>query len=144
MILCLHVADFTFSMNVISHRHDYLTRKRKIPIGNVRIYPGVQILEAQLVKDVITYKVQLPETIYKRIKWDRSKRLLPGSMVVFTSDDFQTAYFGTVAPPDRGSGRDLANGILEVVWEGIDVPYLQQKGEEFLMVECEVYFEAYR
>ena len=38
--------------------------------------------------------------------------------------------------------KDLERGVLGITWEGIQPDFTQE--EEFLMIECEVYFEAYR
>jgi len=75
--------------------------------------------------------------MFGKIKWEKSKRLLNGSLLVFTHDNFKSAYFGIVARRDI---PQLKQGILGITWEG-DPPDFDKT---FLMVECEVYFEAYR
>lgn len=87
----------------------------------------------------MVYKVQFFNKEFKAIRWDKSKRLLVGSLLLFTSDFFKTSYYATVA------GRnvdELKKGILSIVWEG-EAP-LWDRDEEYVMLECEVYFEAYR
>ena len=107
-------------------------------MGNVRIYPEVVICGAELVRDTVTYSLQLPEALYKRVKWEKSKRLLQGSLLVLTADNFESAYFAIVASRDPAQ---LKKGIFGIIWEGIKPDY---SNEEFLLIECEVYFEAYR
>ncbi len=107
-------------------------------MGNVRIYPDVTISDAKLIKDSFTYSLKLPEAQHKRVKWDRSKRLIHGSLLVLTPDNFTTAFFAVIA--SREPEQLSKKGTFGVVWEGAK-PDL---GQEFLMVECEVYFEAYR
>jgi hypothetical protein len=99
----------------------------------------VEIVSVELVRDNTVYKIQLHEDNYKKIKWEKSKRLLTGSLLVFTSDYFKTAYFAVVASRNVD---ELKKGILSVIWEG-DGP-VWDHDDEYLMVECEVYFEAYR
>jgi hypothetical protein len=110
---------------------------KKMPIGSVRIYPGVNVKNVELIGDALIYKIQLADSDYGRIRWEKSKRLLNGSLLVFTPDNFKTAFFGIVAQRDV---QQLKEGILGIKWEG-DVPDLNKP---FLMVECEVYFGAYR
>jgi hypothetical protein len=123
----------------MKHRFDYLAGKKRLPIGSIRIYPDTQIVSGELVRDEFVYKVQLPEHAYKRIKWDKSKRLLPGSLLVFTPDFFENAFFAII------SGRnidDLSKGLLSMTWEGRQPVW--DRDDDYLMVECEVYFESYR
>lgn len=88
--------------------------------------------------NVIHY-IQLHPDNYKKVKWDKSKRLLSGSLLVFTKDDFVNSYFATVYQRNE---NELKAGKLAISWEG-EIPEFDKQAE-FLMVECEVYFEAYR
>jgi len=127
--------------NFMTFKSDYLSGKKRLPIGEIRIYPDVQIVNAELIRDECVYKVQLPEETYKRIKWDKSKRLLTGSLLAFTQaspDFFRETYFAIVA---SRKVEDLSKGLLSLTWEGRQPTW--DKDEKYLMVECEVYFESY-
>lgn len=69
-------------------------QKRK-RIDDLCIYNQVHILYSVCTLEGIAYKVSF-DTPYQRINWEQSKRLLYGSLVCLTSDNFQTIYFATV------------------------------------------------
>lgn len=102
----------------------------------------MHIVSDKLGRDAVVYNAQLSPDGYKRVRWDKSKRLLPGSMLVFTGtkDFFRTAYFATVANRDV---EELKKGVVSFVWEG-DTSPAWDTAVEYLMVECEVYFESFR
>lgn len=118
-----------------------MTKKKRMPIGNIRIYPNVQIVEVGMLRDCSVYyvKLDLKFLSQKKMNWERSKRLLNGNLLVLTSDNFRTVYFATVA--DRNITK-LEKGKLGITWEGAQPPW--NKDEEFLMIESEGFFEAYR
>jgi len=124
----------------LENQQNYI-RKGRMPLGEVRLYTDVRIVQVVKDRDSIVYKIQLSERSYKQTKWDKSKRLLTGSLVVFTTKDncFQNAYFGVVFSRDL---KELRKGILTLTWEGVPPPFAD--GEEYLMLESEVYLEAYR
>lgn len=110
-----------------------------MPLGNIRIYPDVQIISGDLVRDQFIFEVQLSDDNYKHIRWEKSKRLLTGSLLVFTSDLFKSTYFATVATRNQ---VELSKGILSIIWEGGKPTW--DRDDDYLMVECEVYFEPFR
>ena len=85
------------------------------------------------------FLMQFSTANVKKVRWDKSKRLLNGTLVLLTSDNFKTIYFATVAQRDE---RLLQKGIVGISWEGKRPP--SYVGVKFLIVECEVYFESYR
>lgn len=127
----------------LKERHEYITGKKRMPLGEVRLYTEVKIVKIEKVRDSVVYKLQLPQKTYKRIKWEKSKRLLVGSLILLTTVDncfqAQTTFFGIVFSRNT---NELGKGIVTVTWEGIPPTY--DEDEEYLMVESEVYLEAYR
>jgi len=111
-----------------------------MPIGSIRIYSDVSIEGVELTRGALTYNIRLSQSDYSRVRWEKSKRLLNGTLLVFTPDTFKTAFFATVAQRDLAK---LADGMLGIALEGVGPEDLPTSGP-FLMVECEVYFEAYR
>jgi len=112
-----------------------------MPIGSIRVYPDVQFIGTDMVNDVSVYHVQLQLQLIsqRKIDWDRSKRLLNGSLLVLTPDNFETVYFAVVSVRKC---EDLDHGKLGISWEGAYPKW--NPDEKFLMIESEVYFEAYR
>ena len=84
------------------------------------------------------FSMKFSTTNLKRVNWQKSKRLINGSLVLLTPNNFSNIYFATVACRDE---RQLSQGIVGIIWEG-DRP--SSYANNFLMIECEVYFESYR
>jgi len=116
--------------------------RRQPPPGTVKIYYRVQLkpgLSFQTSSPSYTLKLERNNYL-KNIKWDRSKRLLNGSLLLLTQDDFSTIFFATVCRRDI---RDLTtSGTFCIVWEG-SKPQFQAEAY-FTMLECDIFFETYR
>ncbi len=128
----------------LKDRQQYLSGFKKMPLGEVRLYTNISFLKVEKDRDTIVHKLQLTlDKRFKKIKWDKSKRLLPGSLIVFTSEEncFQqhNTHFGVVF---NRNPKELEKGILTVTWEG--TPPVYDEDEEYFMLESEVYLEAYR
>ncbi|CAL8143340.1 unnamed protein product [Orchesella dallaii] len=147
----------------LENKEEYLKTKGKKKFKNqqqdasVRIYTGITLDHTEKSKEISgkVYLFKLPQELARKVNWKKSKKLLPGCLVMLTSDCCETAIFATtLAPPfdkvrreNRNKDMDprrleLSEGILRVTIE---------KGEEhlekhlnYIMFECEAYFEAYR
>jgi len=77
-----------------------------------------------------------------RCRWRYSKRLIYGSLVCLSSDDFASIRIATVAHRDP---EHLQDGELIIQFEtDMEQIRLLPPTERFLMVETSAYFEAYR
>jgi hypothetical protein len=117
--------------------------KKKMAPGTVKIYNKVQLLHGlsfQTSAPSYTLKLQL-NTYLRNVKWDRSKRLLNGSLLLLTKDECETVYFATVC---RRIPSDLQrDGTFCIVWEGTK-PEFQKEESFFDILECDIFFEPYR
>ena len=52
-------------------------------------------------KDSLEHRVQFDVSRLKRVRWQSSKRLLYGSLVCLTVDDFENLFFATVTHRDN-------------------------------------------
>ena len=111
-------------------------------LQDVRVYDDVRILEPSFSRDGVTYVIQFDATRLQRVNWFRTKRLIYGSLVCLSDDNFgSNIIFASVANRDA---HELGRGILHVRPEG-DVTFLQWNEHHFYtMVESSAYFEAYR
>lgn len=127
----------------LKEKHEFISRKKRMPLGEVRLYTEVTINQIVKERDSVVYKLQLAEYNFKRIRWEKSKRLLIGSLVLLTPTDnsFQldNTHFGIVFSRNI---KELEKGLVSVSWEGTPPAYNEE--EEYLMFESEVYLEAYR
>ncbi|XP_021964846.2 NFX1-type zinc finger-containing protein 1-like [Folsomia candida] len=124
----------------LRHPMEYSQGRKKMPLGSIRIYNNVQILGSELLRGVTHFWLRLPEKFTRKVKWDRSKRLLPGSLLVLTKDAFKTGSFGVVGI--RDADKLKKSGELSFIPEGDPPSY--NDTDNFMLIESEVYFEAYR
>ncbi|XP_021953554.2 NFX1-type zinc finger-containing protein 1 [Folsomia candida] len=124
----------------LRHPLEYSQGRKKMPLGSIRIYNNVQILGSELLHGVTHFWLRLPEKFTRKVKWDRSKRLLPGSLLVLTKDAFKTGSFGVVGI--RDADKLKRSGELSFIPEGDPPSY--NDTDNFMLIESEVYFEAYR
>ena len=107
---------------------------------DIRIYHDVEIQYPMCSWDGIVHRVHFDHTKFQRVRWQATKRLIYGSLVCLSSDDFHTFMFATVA---NRKPEDLEQGFVDLRFE--DREMLEEvKGEVFVMAETSAYFEAYR
>ncbi|XP_034642892.1 NFX1-type zinc finger-containing protein 1 [Trachemys scripta elegans] len=116
-------------------------RKRKF--DDIRIYFDTRIITPLCSSSGIVYKVQFDTKPLKFVRWQNSKRLLYGSLVCMSKDNFETFLFATVSNRDNA---DLSQGIVQLCFNEHSQALLAevQPSDSFLMVETTAYFEAYR
>ena len=108
---------------------------------NIRIYKDVEILYPRCTPEGIGYVVRFNTKGLSHVNWEFSKRLLYGSLVCLSSNDFETMIFATVI--DR-TVDSLKEGEILLRLQRTEEYFRQlQPGTRFVMVETETYFEAY-
>lgn len=112
--------------------------KRGLRIDNIRLYEDVQILDQDAKTN--NYTLQFSIKGMQRVNWEGSKRLLFGSLLLLSEDDFNSFFLFTVA--DRKPDQ-LSRGILKANFEGVSLPASVKK-KKLVMAESSVFFEAYR
>ncbi|NXU40378.1 ZNFX1 protein, partial [Drymodes brunneopygia] len=128
-------------ITVLQNLHDRNLTKKKF--DDIRIYFNAQIIAPRCTSTGIAYKVQFDTKPLRYVHWQNSKRLLYGSLVCMSQDDFETFLFATVS---NRNAAELVNGIVELCFDAESQPLLEdvQPSDFFLMVETTAYFEAYR
>ncbi|XP_015379679.1 PREDICTED: NFX1-type zinc finger-containing protein 1-like [Diuraphis noxia] len=109
-------------------------------INNIRIYHNVRFnVEKIFVQDKLGYLINFNKNNKLKINWDISKRLMYGSLLLFTVNEFNDFFIGTVLGRDK---KYLENGqlIVELIGD-IQSDIITSS---FTMVESEVYFEPYK
>ncbi|KAJ8042128.1 NFX1-type zinc finger-containing protein 1 [Holothuria leucospilota] len=111
-------------------------------IQSFRVYHNVRAIDIIPSQGGMVYILQfeVDENI-KRIRWEFSKRLIFGSLVCLSRDNFQTLIFGTVANSDP---EKLREGRVEVAFEISEDVSQELLLFSFKMAESSSYFEAYR
>eukprot|EP00057_Strongylocentrotus_purpuratus_P033906 XP_793224.3 PREDICTED: NFX1-type zinc finger-containing protein 1-like [Strongylocentrotus purpuratus] len=122
---------------------EYLSFKKTNPdkrakLQDVRIYE-----EAYYDKSVRDFFGISHYMAFKRIplvRWHSTKRLMYGSLLILSTDDFKSYIFATVAKRDV---QDLEKGMVAITLvDKEDASCLHNKS--FVMAESSVFFEAYR
>ncbi|PFX30307.1 NFX1-type zinc finger-containing protein 1 [Stylophora pistillata] len=110
-------------------------------VGDVRVYKDVTILSPVCTSNGVAFKIRFDVTGFSRVRWENSKRLIFGSLLCLSKDDFKSFVFATVA------NRELS----EVRKGEIEVQFVLSGGEAGIhtgdlcqMVESIAFFEAYR
>ncbi|XP_075033777.1 NFX1-type zinc finger-containing protein 1 [Mixophyes fleayi] len=118
-------------------------RFRKMKFDDIRIYFDTRVLTPMCTSSGIIYKVQFDITPLKMIRWQNSKRLLYGSLVCLSKDNFETFLFATVSNRDE---KELEQGEVQLQFSEQSRGLLARTRptDSFMMVETTAYFEAYR
>ena len=119
----------------------FLDGKKGKDLKGVRIYHSVKIIKPVYSFTGIIYEVQFDNSSFRNCKWEHSKRLLYGSLLCLSPDNFtSTILFATVAgcKPDN-----LKRGTLCIKFEQVyDAKYICNQTVTYVMVESAAYFEA--
>lgn len=128
-------------LELLQSFEDQCLRKRKF--DDIRIYFDTRIITPMCSSSGIVYKVQFDTKPLKFVRWQNSKRLLYGSLVCMSKDNFETFLFATVSNREQ---EDLCRGIVQLCFNEQSQQLLAevQPSDSFLMVETTAYFEAYR
>ena len=126
---------------------DHLDGKVGRDLRNIKVYEGVQIMRPVFtsLKVGLCHALQFDSTpIRYAMHWDPdkpSKHFMYGALLCLSPDRFQKKiFFATVS-----KSQDLMNGCIEAVFQvSGELLYLISRKTEFVMVEPQGYFEAYR
>lgn len=121
-------------------RNDNLQKKH---FDDIRVYSNTQIVAPKCTRSGLAYVVSFDIEPLKFVCWENSKRLIYGSLVCLSSDNFESFMFATVS--DR-EPKDLQKGQVEIMFteeSRVRLAHVEEN-QVFLMVETTAYFEAYR
>ena len=68
---------------------------------DVRVYDNVEILKPELTSDGVAYKIRFDVSRFRGVQWENSKRLIFGSLLCLSKDNFESFAFATVADRDQ-------------------------------------------
>ncbi|KAL9976043.1 hypothetical protein ACROYT_G013277 [Oculina patagonica] len=108
----------------------------------IKCYQGVRIVGKELTLSGIIYRVQFDVSKFPLTKWASSKRLMFGSFLCLSKDNFETMLFATVANRDP---KNLQKGRFDIqIIEEQNIFDIEKRQQEYQMVESPAFFEAYR
>ncbi|XP_077386229.1 NFX1-type zinc finger-containing protein 1 [Festucalex cinctus] len=110
---------------------------------DILVYFDVKLGEPKFMLSGLAYVVQFDVQPLQFVRWENSKRLLYGSLVCLSCDNFESFLYATVADRDP---KNLIKGKITLMFTDDSRFKLARMEQEqnFLMVETPAYFEAYR
>ncbi|XP_073708408.1 NFX1-type zinc finger-containing protein 1 [Garra rufa] len=124
------------------HKTDGIPLKKR-QFDDIRVYYDTRLVLPLCTSTGIAYKVQFDSRPLQFVRWENSKRLIYGSLVCLSMDNFESFLFATVTDRDP---KLLKQGQVHLCFSSESRARLArvQPSDSFLMVETTAYFEAYR
>ena len=66
-------------------------------LQDIRVYNDVQLLYPVCTSNGIRYRIRFDNTKLRHVRWENSKRLIFGSLMCLSKDNFESFMFATVA-----------------------------------------------
>lgn len=114
-------------------------QSQQIRVDNIKLYYNVKIKDDDVQSNDI-YLLEFSTKGFERINWEGSKRLLFGSLLLLSDNNFDSFMLFTVV--DRKPDQ-LSRGRFRAKFEGEILPEYAKK-TDLIMAESSVFFEAYR
>ncbi|KAJ8042130.1 NFX1-type zinc finger-containing protein 1 [Holothuria leucospilota] len=129
--------------NGISEYRSYqkVEGKQQMKLQDIYVYHDVQIIESKPLDEGILYVTRFNVEHLKSVHWERSRRLLYGSLVCLSPDEFETVVFAIVA---NRKPETLKEGLIDLKFHQVEDFLSTLFSDTFTMVESSAYFEAYR
>ncbi|XP_068709592.1 NFX1-type zinc finger-containing protein 1-like [Montipora foliosa] len=108
---------------------------------DVRVYDNVEVLNSVFKSNGVAYQIRFDVSKFRGVQWENSKRLIFGSLLCLSKDNFESFAFATVANRELS---DIRRGIIEVRFVSPSCEERLRTGDKCQMVESVAFFEAYR
>ena len=109
---------------------------------SMKNYHSVRIIGKEFARDGIIHQVQIDVSRIDTSRWPKSKRLLFGSFLCLSKDNFKTMLFATVSNREE---ENVKQGRIDIRFiEEQDVRGIENRNHVYQMVESPAYFESYR
>jgi len=109
-------------------------------ISEVRIYNHVHVLAPVCLFSGVGFQIRFDIRKLDRVNWEHSRRLIFGSLLCLSKDDFKTMIFASVVKRDP---KLIPEGLLTIKFEAEVNGFKIDPNDDFTMVESTAYFEAY-
>lgn len=78
-------------------------------LQDVRIYENVKMLYPVCTSNGVAYKINFDIASFQRVQWENSKRLIFGSLLCLSKDNFNSFAFATVASRELNNIRKVSS-----------------------------------
>ena len=111
-------------------------------IPDVKVYHQVRFLSCQVEHNGVFMQLQFDVTHLKNVRWEHGKRLIYGSLLCLSHDNFESMVFATVA---AGKVEDLSKGkvIVKIESEQSVLRLIKRKHVVYTMIESQAHYETY-
>jgi len=111
-------------------------------ISDVRVYFDVTFTGLNFSAEGILLSVKFDSSRFHRVNWEHSKRLIYGSLLCFSCNNFETVMFASVVDRDA---KKLKQGEFTVKMESnTDILNLtSNKDDLYTMIESQAHYETY-
>ncbi|KAJ3603008.1 hypothetical protein NHX12_030752, partial [Muraenolepis orangiensis] len=125
-----------------SHLNTDAQQLKKERFDDITVYFDVTLELPMCTRSGLAYVIKFDTKPLKFVRWENSKRLLYGSLVCMSCDNFESFLFATVSEREL---KDVKKGLIQVMFSDESRQKLatMQTNRPFLMVETSAYFEAY-
>ncbi|XP_072949023.1 NFX1-type zinc finger-containing protein 1-like [Epargyreus clarus] len=124
--------------------YQFLQNPNEKKFDNIRVFRDVKFVEPYVSREKIGSVVQVDTKTtkwFKTIKWAHSKRLIYGSLVLFTKDNCKTFIVATILDRDTKylmKGKVPISLVDKTIGDDI-----YKTDDSYIMIESDVYFEPY-
>ncbi|XP_046560622.1 NFX1-type zinc finger-containing protein 1-like [Haliotis rubra] len=115
--------------------------KRGQRLKDIRVYHDVHIVRTLCSNNGLLHRISFDVSNLQRVRWENSKRLIYGSLLCLSKDNFKTLLFATITERDP---KLLREGCVDVLFEESEDLDKRHFDTKFVMVETTAFFEAYR
>ena len=111
-------------------------------IADVRVYDNVMFTGLCFSNNGITLTIQFDCSKLRRVNWEHSKRLIYGSLLCFSCNNFETVMFASVV---ERTSESLKKGMITVKMESSeDILSLSLNASDYYtMIESQAHYETY-
>ncbi|EDO30690.1 predicted protein, partial [Nematostella vectensis] len=114
---------------------------KKKNLQDIRVYHNARLLFPVFSEKGISYKVSFDVSSLKRVNWKNSKRLIYGSLLCLSKDNFESFILATVENRDD---IELEEGLIDISFHNHAAHGINLTDDLYEMVETTAYFESYR
>ncbi|KAH9515710.1 NFX1-type zinc finger-containing protein 1 [Bulinus truncatus] len=108
--------------------------------SEIRLYHNVRVVNMSFKKG-FNHVLQFDISKFKNFDWEKSDRLMEGSLVCLSKDCFKTIIVATVVKRDV---KGLEDGIIEInVKDGLDILLQCTDRDPFVMAESDTFYNPY-
>ena len=78
----------------------------------IRLYNDVRLLYPVFTSDGLRYRIKFDNSKFKHVRWENSKRLIFGSLMCLSKDNFESVLFATVANRELWNIRQVSYNTI--------------------------------